>query len=386
MHLSEILNHLGEDRENYFQAMAPPIIQTSNFAFPNLADFRERFSNELDNHVYSRGNNPTVKILRQKIAALEGAEDALVFSSGAGAMNTAILANVKAGDHVICVEAPYSWTNTMVAKFLPRFGVTHTFVDATKIENIAAAIQPNTTLLVLESPNSMTYALQDLKACADLARQHGIITCIDNSYCSPLYQNPIAHGIDIVMHTGTKYLNGHSDVVCGVICSTKAMIRKIFDLEYMTFGSILAPNDAAMVIRGLRTLPLRLHQSHQSAMKITQWLEDHPKVEKVLFPFLPSFPQYELAKRQMKGCGGLFTVFLKAESRQKVEDFFHQLKRFLLAVSWGGHESLVLPLAAFYNMPGREDTTAPWNMVRFYIGLEDPDWLIEDLENALKIL
>lgn len=386
MHLSEILNHLGEDRENYFHATSPPIIQTSNFVFPDLANFRARFGDELENHVYSRGNNPTVKILRQKVAALEGAEDALVFSSGAGAMNTAILANVKAGDHVICVDAPYSWTNAMIAKFLPRFGVTHTFVDATKIENIAAAIQPNTTLLVLESPNSLTFAMQDLTACAKLAKQHGIITVIDNSYCSPLFQKPIEHGIDLVMHTGTKYLNGHSDVVCGMICGSKAMIRKIFDLEYMTFGSILAPNDAGMVIRGMRTLPMRLRHSHESAMTITKWLEGHPKVEKVLFPFLPSFPQYDLAKRQMKGCGGLFSVYLKADSRQKVENFFHQLKRFLLAVSWGGHESLVLPMAAFYDIEGREDTTAPWNLVRFYVGLEEPEWLMEDLEQALAVL
>jgi cystathionine beta-lyase len=386
MHLSEILTHLGEDRENYFHAVSPPIIQASNFTFPNLADFRKKFGNELDNHIYSRGNNPTVQILRKKVAALEGAEDALVFSSGAGAMNTAILANVKTGDHIICVDAPYSWTNTMIAKFLPRFGVTYTFVDATKIENIAAAIQSNTTLLVLESPNSLTFEMQDLSACAQLAKQHGIITVIDNSYCSPLYQKPIEHGIDIVMHTGTKYLNGHSDVVCGVICASKGMIRKIFDLEYMTFGNILSPNDAAMVIRGMRTLPMRLKHSHESAMKITQWLEGHPKVEKVLFPFLPSFPQYELAKRQMQGCGGLFTIYLKTDSRRKVEDFFHQLQRFLLAVSWGGHESLVLPMAAFYDIPGREDTTAPWNLIRFYVGLEDADWLIEDLKQALAIL
>ena len=386
MHLSEILTHLGENRQQYFNAIAPPVIQTSNFQFPDLTAFREGFADELGHHVYSRGNNPTVEILRKKIAALEGAEDCLVFSSGAGAMNTAILANVNAGDHVICVDAPYSWTKNMLINFLPRFDVSHTFVDARDIQNIESAIQDNTTLLVLESPNSLTYELQDLEACAKLAQKHNITTCIDNTYCSPLYQKPIELGIDIVMHTGTKYLNGHSDVVCGMICGTKEMIAKIFAMEFMTFGSILPAHDAAMVLRGLRTFPLRLERTNASASKITNWLAQHPKVEKILYPHHPSFPQYELAKKQMKGCGGLFSVYLKAASRQKVEDFFHKLERFILAVSWGGHESLVLPMAAFYDIPGKVDTTAPWNLLRFYIGLEDPDWLIEDIKQALEIL
>jgi cystathionine beta-lyase len=383
MHLSEILTHLGETRGNYFNAMAPPVIQTSNFVFDTLDEFRQALTDELGHHIYSRGNNPTVEILRKKVAALEKAEDALVFGSGMAAISTTIIANVKAGDHIICVDAPYSWTKILATKFLLRFDVTHTFVDGRDVRNIEAAIRPNTTLLILESPNSLTFELQDLSACAELAKKHGLVTCIDNSYASPIFQNPIEMGIDLVMHTGTKYLNGHSDAVVGVVCGSKAMIQKIFEVDYMTLGPILSPHDAAMVIRGLRTLELRVKRSNDSAMKITEYLAQHPKVERVLYPFHPSFPQYELARKQMTGAGGLFSVYLKTETLAEAEAFFHRLKRFLLAVSWGGHESLVMPSAAFYNIPGRPDTTVPFNLVRFYIGLEDPEWLIEDLEQAL---
>jgi cystathionine beta-lyase len=386
MHLSEILTHLGEDRERYFNAVSPPVIQSSNFAFDNLHDFRQAFTDELAHHIYTRGNNPTVEILRKKIAALEGSEDALVVASGAGATAMAVIANVKAGDHVICVKNPYSWTKTLLTVFLPRFGVTHTFVDGSDVANIEQAIQPNTTVLYLESPNTMTYDLQDLAECAALAKRHGIVTMIDNTNCTPLFQRPIEYGIDISIHTGTKYLNGHSDVVNGVICGSKAMIKKIFETEIMTLGNIVSPHDAWLIIRGLRTLELRVRRSFESALTIAAWLEAHSKIERVLFPFLPSFPQYQLAKKQMTGCAGLITFFLKAETERHAELFFEKLRRFLLAVSWGGHESLIIPTIAFYNIPGRPNPPYPFNMVRLYIGLEDPEWLMEDLSNALEAL
>lgn len=387
MHLSEILNHLGEDRQQYFNAVSPPIIQSSNFAFKSLQQFRLDVQDELSNHIYTRGNNPTVEILRKKLAALEGAEDALVVASGAGATAMAVLANVKTGDHVISVKNPYSWTKNLMLNFLPKFGVSHSFVDGTDVANIEAAIQPNTTFMYLESPNTMTFELQDLRACAALAKKHNIVTLIDNSNCSPLFQRPIEYGIDLVMHTGTKYLNGHSDVVNGVICGSHRMIRKIFETEIMTLGNIVSPHDAWLIIRGLRTLELRVKRSFESALQVAAWMENHPKIERVLFPFLSSFPQFELAKQQMSGCGGLITAFLKTDSIEKVEIFFGRLKRFLFAVSWGGHESLVMPMAAFYNLPNREELPAyPFTLVRFYIGLEDPEWLMEDLQQALDVL
>lgn len=383
MELDYILNHLGEDRDNYYRAVSPPVIQSSNFAFADLPAMRQAFQDELNHHVYTRGNNPTVAILRRKLAALEGTEDALVFGSGAGAISAAILSRVKAGDHVVCVEAPYSWTKHLLLNYLPRFGVTTTFVDGTRTENFAAATQDNTVLYYLESPNSLTFALQDLRAVAALARARGITTLIDNSYCSPLYQRPAELGIDLVAHSGTKYLNGHSDVVFGVVCGASELLRPMFQNEFMTLGAILSPHDAALVIRGLRTLPLRLARSHASALELARRLEAHPRVERVLHPLLPTFPQHELAQRQMSGTGGLFSAYFRMETKEKMEAFIHRLERFLMAVSWGGHESLIIPTIAFHDIPGRPDSPLPWKLVRFYIGLEDPDWLWEDLEQAL---
>ena len=378
--------HLGEDRENYFNAVSPPVIQTSNFAFPDLDSFRKAIASESQNHLYTRGNNPTVQILRKKLAALEHAEDALVFASGAAAVSAAVTANVKAGDHIICVENPYSWTKILLNDFLERFGVTHTYTDGTNLENIKAALRPETRLLYLESPNSLLFDLQDLQACADWAKSHNIITAIDNSYASPLFQNPLDYGIDISIHSGTKYLNGHSDVVCGVVCASRRMCEKIFAGEYMTFGAVISPHDAALIIRGLRTLHLRMERHHATGLFLARKLEQHPNVGRVLHPFLDSFPQQTLAKRQMRGCGGLFSFHLNTDSFERAEAFFAKLKCFLLAVSWGGHESLVMPSTAFYKVPGKPDSPVPFTLVRLYAGLEDADWLWQDLENALRVL
>jgi len=384
--INYILTHLGEDREGYFQAIAPPVIQSSNFAFPDLRAFRDAFSDELTHHVYSRGNNPTVEILRKKLAALEKTEDALVFSSGAGAIAAAVIGNIKAGEHVVCQQSPYSWTTALLRKFLSRFGVEHTFVDGTNIGAIEAAIRPNTKVLYLESPNTMTFDIQDLSACAAVAKKHGLVTIIDNSYASPIYQNPGDFGIDIIVHSGTKYLNGHSDVVVGVLCSSKAMVKKLFESELMTLGGVLSPHDAALVIRGLRTLPMRLQRSDEGANALIAKLEAHPKVERIWHPFHHSFPQRELAMKQMRGCGGLFSVQFKTDSMEKMEAFVHKVERFLMAVSWGGHESLMIPTIGFYNIPGRSNSPMPFTFVRFYVGLEDAAWLWEDLEQAMEVL
>ena len=383
MHLSEILYHLGEERENYFNAVATPVIQSSNFAFTDLNVFRNAIKNELGSHLYSRGNNPTVQILRKKVAALESAEDALVFASGSAAVAAAVIANVKMGDHVVCVNAPYSWTTVLLSRFLPRFGVTATFVDAKETANVAAAIQPNTTVLYLESPNTLTFAIQDLAACAELCKQHGLVSIIDNSHCSPIFQRPIEFGIDIVVHSATKYLNGHSDVVAGVVCSSKAMIQKIFEVEQMCLGAIIDPHAANLIIRGLRTLPMRVKKSDESAKIIVNYLKKHPKIKKMYFPLDEDSPQYKLAKRQMSGCGGLFSIETTAERLEEAEAFFYRLKRFTFAVSWGGHESLIFPTCSLYGIEGKKNPPLPFNFCRFYVGLEDPEWLIEDLEQAL---
>lgn len=386
MDLSDILTHLGEERSQYFNAISPPIIQTSNFAFKDTASFRAAFLDERGHHLYSRGNNPTTEILRKKIAALEKAEDSLVFGSGVAAMACAVMSNVQAGDHIICVENPYSWTHKLVSKLLLKFGVDHTFVSGTDNQEIADAIRPETRVMILESPNSITFKIQDLKFCGEICRAHGITSIIDNTFASPLYQNPHTWGIDIVMHTISKYLNGHSDVVAGVITGTQKMMDKIFASEFMTLGPILSPHDAAMVLRGLRTLPLRMERVHRSGLAVAQYLEAHAKVTQVIHPLLPSFDQHDLALQQMSGAGGLFSFLLKAQTIEDVNAFVDRLERFTLAVSWGGHESLVIPFSIFYNIEGRENPAYPFNLIRLYVGLEDPDYLIQDLENAFTAL
>jgi cystathionine beta-lyase/cystathionine gamma-synthase len=383
MDISEILFHLGEERENYYQAVSPPVIQSSNFVFPTIQDFRKRVVDELNNNVYTRGNNPTNHILRKKIAALEKTEDALVVSSGSAAVALSVLACVKQGDHVVCVQSPYSWTQVLFNKFLTKFGISTTYVDGTDIENIRRAIQPNTTVMYLESPNSLTFEMQDLKACADLAKANNITTIIDNSFASPIFQNPAVFGIDIVIHSGTKYLNGHSDVVLGVICASKEWIQKIFKLEYMTIGAILSPHDANLVIRGLRTLELRMERTNNTAIKVLNYLRQRPEVVKIYHPFESNNTQKELAHSQMSGTGGLFSVLFNFPSIEVSEQFFHLLKKFTFAVSWGGHESLIFPTCALYNIEGKGNPPLPHNFYRFYVGLEDPDYLIADIEQAL---
>lgn len=384
MDLSYILNHLGEDRSQYLNAVSPPIFQSSNFTFADIDTMRQSLQDELNTPFYTRGCNPTVAILRKKIAALAQAEDALIFSSGSAAISAAVLAQVQTGDHIICVQKPYSWTNKLLNQFLDRFGIQITMVDGTNPVNYERAIQPNTKLLFLESPNSITFELQDIEAVVAIAQKRGLLTIMDNSYATPLYQSPIAMGVDLTVHSASKYLSGHSDVVAGVLCGSHEMIRHIFESEYMTLGGNISPNDAWLMMRGLRTLPIRLERVAQTTTQVVNFLAQHPKVEKVYYPFHPSFPQYELAKRQMKKAGGLFSFELKAESIADVDRFCDALNRFLLACSWGGHESLIFPMSVLHTSENYNTSPLPWNLVRMYVGLEDAEVLIKDLEQALE--
>lgn len=384
-HISFILNDLGEHREKYFNAMSPPIIQTSNFVFPAVEDFRNAILDELNSHIYTKGNNPTVEILRKKIAALESTDDALIFASGTAAISMTIMSCVGQGDHVICVRHPYSWTATVLSRYLVRFGVTYDFVDGSDLKAIKALIKPNTKLLFLESPNTFTYELQDIAACVALAKKHNVLTAIDNSHASPIFQQPAKMGVDIIIHSATKYINGHSDVVAGVVCSSHAIIKKMFIDEYMILGGIISPHDASLIIRGLRTLPIRMERVQSSTQAIVAALKGHKAIKRILYPFDVDFPQYELAKKQMTGCGGLFTIEFDLPDIETLLKVVGKVKRWKIAVSWGGHEALMLPMAALYNLPGRDNPHIPWNYVRFYVGLEEPDYLLEDLLEAFEI-
>ena len=384
MDLSYILNELGEERENYFNAISPPIVQTSNFAFKTVADLSKAFEDEMGAYLYSRGLNPTVEILRKKLAALDGAEDCLVFNSGAAAIFAGVLANVRAGDHIVSVKAPYTWAQRMFDVVLPRFGVTTTYINGTRIENWEAATKTNTTLYYLESPNSWDFALQPIKEVAALARSKKITTFIDNSYCSPLYQKPIEMGIDMAMQTATKYIGGHSDTLGGVLSGTQAMMKKIFDSEYLNIGSGIQPFNAWLLIRGLRTLPARIDRITKTSLDVLKFLKSHSKMESVIFPFDESFPQYQLAKQQMTGACGLMTMVLKTNKRAEIVKFCESLQHIMMAVSWGGHESLVIPKCSGIPVSAFDPSNPEHRWVRLYVGLEEPDYLIKDLNQALQ--
>jgi cystathionine beta-lyase/cystathionine gamma-synthase len=382
--ISYIINELAEDRESYFNAIAPPIMQSSNFAFKSIAALRTAFEDEMGGYLYSRGLNPTGDILRKKLAALDQAEDCLVFGSGAAAIFAGVFANVKAGDHIVSVKSPYTWAQKMFDVILPRFGITTTYVDGTDTKNFEAALKPYTTLIYLESPNSWTFAIQDLKEVVALAKAHNIVTMIDNSYCTPIYQRPIALGIDLSMQTATKYISGHSDTLGGVLSGSHIMIKKIFDSEYLNVGSGISPFNAWLLLRGLRTLPARLERITVTTKKVLEFLKAHPKIDQVLFPLDGSFPQYQLARTQMDGACGLMTITLKNGTMESITRFCESLRHFFIAVSWGGHESLVIPKCAGL-LPGDFDKdNIEHQYIRIYTGLEEPTYLIDDLNQALS--
>jgi cystathionine beta-lyase/cystathionine gamma-synthase len=384
MSVSQIINELGEDRELYFNAIAPPIMQTSNFAFNTIDGLRKNFEDEMSGYLYSRGINPTVDMLRKKLAALDGAEDALIFNSGAAAIFAAVFTNITSGQHIVSVKQPYTWAQRLFDHILPRYNITTTYIDGTQIENFEAALQPNTAIIYLESPNSWSYALQDLKAVATLARSKNILTICDNSYCSPLYQQPILLGVDLVLQSATKYISGHSDTIAGVLTGSHAQMKKIFDLEYLAIGSGIQPFNAWLLLRGLRTLPARLHRISATTQQVVSFMKKHERVEKVIFPFDEAFPQYALAKSQMKGACGLFTVVLKANTYTEMQRFCESLRHLLMAVSWGGYESLIIPKCAGLPVAAFDAANEEHRMIRIYAGLEEADYIIEDLRQAME--
>jgi cystathionine beta-lyase/cystathionine gamma-synthase len=383
--LSFILNELGEDRSDYFNAVAPPIVQTSNFRVNTVDELKKLFEDEYSGYLYSRGRNPTVDILRKKLAALDGAEDCLVFNSGAAAIYAAVLAYVSKGDHIISVKNPYSWVKRMFDLIFSRFGVETTYIEGTELEQFENALKPNTRFIYLESPNSWSFAIQDIEKVASFAKANGLITLLDNSYCTPLYQKPISMGVDLCIQTATKYIGGHSDTLGGILSGSHKMIKKIFDCEFMAVGSGIQPFNAWLLIRGLRTLEARLDRITKSTLEVLQYLKSHPKVESVLFPLDISFPQYELAKKQMKNACGLISFFIKAGKRKEIVCFCENLKHTMMAVSWGGHESLILPRCASLNDDEFDVKNAEHRMLRLYVGLESSQYLIEDLDQAFRL-
>jgi cystathionine beta-lyase/cystathionine gamma-synthase len=382
--ISYILNELGENRSEYFNAVAPPIIQTSNFRVNTVEDLKKLFADEYSGFLYSRGLNPTVDILRKKLAALDEAEDCLVFNSGAAAIFVAVLTNINKGDHIISVKNPYSWVKRMFDLIFSRFGVETTYIDATEIGQFEKVCRPETRFIYLESPNSWNFTIQDIGEVVAFAKKHGLITLMDNSYCTPLYQKPIPMGIDICMQTATKYIGGHSDTLGGILTGSRVMMKKIFDCEYLAVGSGIQPFNAWLLIRGLRTLEARLERITITTREVLLYLKKHPLVESVLFPLDESFPQYDLARKQMKNAGGLISFFIRADSRTQIVRFCENLKHIMMAVSWGGHESLILPRCAGLEDADFNASNAEDRMLRIYIGLESAEYLIGDLDQAFR--
>jgi cystathionine beta-lyase/cystathionine gamma-synthase len=330
---------------------------------------------------YTRGVNPTTRILCKKMAALEGMDQALAFGSGSAAIAAAVMSQVKAGDHAICVENPYSWTNKLFREYLSKYGVTSTFVNGKNPENFKNAIKSNTKLIFLESPNSFWFDMQDLEEVSKIAKKNNIKLVLDNSYASPLNQNGSKYGIDIIVHSATKYIGGHSDVVGGILCCSNEGYQKMFKNEFMTLGAIMSPWNAWLMIRSLRTLELRMERTSNSSAEVVEYLEDHPAIQKVYHPGSKTYDQNELFNKYLKQPSGLFTIKLKTDDLNKIESFCNSLKKFKLACSWGSFESLVFPAMATYQ--GKEKPKDQLNMIRIAIGLEDPKVLIQDLGQAL---
>lgn len=356
-----------------------PIYQTSLFSFDTYEDFNLARQEEQENFVYSRGNNPTVRYLEDKLAQLEQGERAKCFSSGMAAISAAIMSIVQQGDHVICTHQAYGPTREFLGNYLRKFGIETTFVDGSSLDNWKNAVRPNTKLMYLESPTSMMFELQDIQSCTELAKIVGAETILDNSWATPCYQNPLTMGVGLVVHSITKYISGHSDCVGGVVVGSKRLMDPLMDKEYMLFGGIMTPQTAGLVTRGLRTLPLRMQRHETSGLKVAEYISRQSYSSKINHPGLQNHPQYELARKQMSGYGSLFS-FESLEPVDKLRAWADRLQYFRIGASWGGFESLINVNALTDN----DQLTC--SLVRLYIGAEDPNDLIRDLDEAWRIV
>jgi len=376
-----LLCHFGEEDKPH-GAVVPPIYQNSLFTFDTVEEFIAAGpkANVGDAYVYSRIGNPTVAIAERKIAKLEGTEACRVFSSGMAAISCCVMNCIESGAHVVAVDTCYGPLRSFLVDYLPRFGVTCTFVDGACVADVADAIRPETKLVYLESPGSLVFRLQDIEAITRLCREKGIYTAIDNTYSTPLYQSPAAMGVDFILHSATKYLGGHSDIVAGVVAGPSDRLEKMTQDEVATFGSLLPPFPAWLLTRGLRTLAVRVKRHEESANEIAKWLEEHPSVELVNHVSLPSFKQRDLYLKQMRGSTGLFSFQPKKQDRKAIIRFVEALKIFQLGVSWGGFESLCVPLevSPIYIGEMRQ-------IIRLFIGLESPRDLMADLKQAFEV-
>jgi len=381
------LNHDGFAK--YAGAVVPPIFQNSLFTFEDWDAADKAFDNRRESFIYSRGKNPTVSIVEEKLAVLAGAEKAQLFPSGMAAISAALLHFTKEGSHIIAVKNLYGPAANLISRYLAaKFNVTCTFVGGVSVDDFKNAIQPNTSVIYLESPSTAVFSLQDIAAVCSLAKEHNIKTIIDNTWATPVFQQPIGMGVDMEIHSCSKYLGGHSDIVGGVVLGKAADIDSIFSQEYELLGAKTAPFEAWLLLRSLRTLFVRMELHQKNALKVAEFLENHPKIKLVRYPGLKSFPQYELGKKQMRGYSGLMSFQLDTDDLEKVKMFFNSLELFHRGVSWGGFESLVYAPAISYIKELSPEQFKNMGIslgdIRISVGLENADDLIEDLKNGLQ--
>jgi cystathionine gamma-synthase len=375
--------HGAADLVKKNRPVTTPIYQTSTF---EVTDNDEQQRITSTDRYYTRWGNPTITVAEQTVAEIEGVDAARVFASGMGAITTTIMALLKAGDHIVAQREVYGGAAKFLSQWLPRLGIETTFVDTTNYEQYAQVIRPNTRLLYLESPTNPALRVVDFKKTAALAKQHGLISMLDSTFGTPINQHPAAYGIDLVMHSGTKYLSGHADLTCGVVAGRRELIEKIHDTR-TTLGNCMDPHAAWMLIRGLKTLAVRVARQNENAMRVAEFLGQHAKVRRVHYPFLKNHPQYAIAREQMSGGGGMVTFEVEGtgEDARRVSE---AMQLFTLATSLGGVESLVsIPVLTSHAMiPAelREKMGVTEQMVRLSVGIENGDDLIADLERALE--
>jgi cystathionine gamma-synthase len=375
----------GTDLHKKNGPLATPIYQTSTF---EVTDLEQQLRATHTDMFYTRYGNPTHTVAESAIAELEGADAALLFASGMSAITTSILALVKSGDHIVAQRDIYGGATKFLTQWLPKFGVETTLVDTTDYEEHARAIRPHTRLLHLESPTNPTLRVVDLKKVSRLAREHGLITLIDSTFSTPINCRPIEYGIDLVMHSGTKYFGGHSDLISGIVAGRRDLIDGIHETR-TTLGCNMDPHAAWLLLRGIKTLALRVHRQNQNALRVAEFLKAHPKVRSVSYPFLEGHPQRALAMEQMRGGGGVLSFEVDGTGKDACH-FAEALELFTLAPSLGGVDSLVtIPVITSHAMirtEEREKMGVTEQLVRLSVGIENVDDLIADLERGFAVV
>lgn len=381
--------HAGLPHHSRFGEVSIPIYQTSTFSFPSAEEGAARFGGTSDGYIYTRMANPTVNALEENIAALEGGFKGMATATGMAAITTVFLSLLDKGSHIVSTDCVYGPSRVVLEGVFAKFGVESTFVDTTDLRQLRSALRPNTKVVYIETPTNPTIKLTDIEGAAAIAQEHQAALVVDNTFASPFLQRPFEFGADVVIHSLTKYLNGHSDVVGGmIIAGNEAMYRRIKPVLNQ-FGGTMDPHQAWLVLRGVRTLPLRVERAQDNAFKLAQFLKAHPMVEWVSYPGLPEHPQHDLAKKQMDGFGAMIAIGVKG-GLEGGRIMMNSVKLFTLAVSLGGVESLIEHPASMTHasMPRecREQAGILDELVRISPGCEDIEDLKEDLDQALNAI